>query len=151
MRMIMLVIIVIVIFSALGLWLIAYGNASSEETNMNYGISMSTDKMSYSVGEPIVMTLKIFNYNEEDIAFHFNTSQRYDFVIEGEEGSKIWRWSIDRMFAMVLGEEVLGPNNPEIIYATEYKDKLSPGYYKVTGILVAKDRPMSGNIIIIVK
>jgi len=149
--MIILIIIVVVVFSVLGLWLTASGNITSEERNMNYGISMSTDKINYSVGESIMMTLKIFNYTEEDVVYHFNTSQRYDFVIEDEEGSKIWRWSEDKMFAMVLGEEILGPNNPEIIYATEYKGKLSPGYYKVTGILVAKDRPMSGNVIIIVK
>jgi len=49
MKIIILVIIVIVIFSALGLWLIAYGNATSEERNMNYGISNSNYKMSYSV------------------------------------------------------------------------------------------------------
>ena len=55
------------------------------------------------------------------------------------------------MFAMVLGEETLGPTNPEIIYTAEYKGKLIPGYYKITGILVAKDRPMSGSIIIEVK
>jgi hypothetical protein len=151
MKMIILIIIVVVVFSALGFWLTAYGNKTSEERNMNYGISMSTDKMSYSVGEPIKMTLKIFNYTEEDIAFQFNTSQRYDFIIEDKEGEEIWRWSKDKMFAMVLGEETLGPTNTEITYTAEYKDKLSPGYYKVTGILVAQDRPMSGNVIIIVK
>ena len=151
MKMIILIIIVAAVFSALGLWLIPYGNTSSEERNMNYGISMSTDKMSYSVGEPIKITLKIFNYTEEEITFHFNTGQRYDFIIEDEEGSKIWRWSEDKMFTMVLGEEILGPTNPEVIYTAEYKGMLSPGYYKVTGILVAKDRPMSGNVIIIVK
>jgi len=151
MKMIILIIIVVVMFSVFGLWLTAYGNATSEERNMNYGISMTTDKIRYSVGEPIMMTLKIFNYTKEDIAFHFNTSQRYDFIIEDEEGNKIWYWSKERMFAMVLGEEALGPYNPEIIYTAEYKGKLSPGYYKVTGILVAKDRPMSGNVIIIVK
>jgi len=151
MKMIILVIIAVVIFSSFGLWLGASGNTTSEERNMNYGISITTDKMSYSVSEPIVMTLKIFNYTKEDINFQFNTSQRYDFIIEDEEGSEIWRWSKDRMFAMMLGEEILGPDNPEIIYTAEYKDKLSPGYYKVTGILVAKDRSMSGNIIIMVK
>ena len=151
MKIIILVIIAVTVFSTLGIWLIAYGNKASEERNMNYGISMMTNKMSYSVGEPIVMTLKIFNYNEEDIAFHFNTSQRYDFVIEDEEGSKIWRWSQDRMFAMVLGEVTLGSNNPEVIYAAEYKDRLSPGYYKITGIFVAQEKPMSGSIIIEVK
>lgn len=151
MKIITLLIIVVVVFSGLGFWLVAYGNATSEERNMNYGISNSTDKMSYSVGEPIKMTLKIFNYIEEDVTFHFNTSQRYDFIIEDEEGNEVWRWSKDMMFAMVLGEETLGPNNPEVTYTAKYKDKLSPGYYKVTGIFVAQDRSMSGYIIIIVK
>ncbi len=118
---------------------------------MNYGISMSTDKMSYSVGEPIVMTLKIFNYMEEDIIFHFNNSQRYDFIIEDEKGNEIWRWSQDMMFAMMLGEEILGPHNPEVICIEEYKGKLSPGYYKITGVFIAQNRAMSGSIIIEVK
>ena len=151
MKIIILVIIVVMVFSGLGLWLVAYGNATSEERNMNYGISIMIDKMSYSVGEPIMMTLKIFNYVEEDVVFNFNTSQRYDFIIEDEEGNEIWRWSEGRMFAQMLGEEILGPRNPEVIYTAEYKDKLSPGYYKITGIFIAKDRPMSGSIIIEVK
>jgi len=102
MKIIILVIIAVMVFSGLGLWLVAYGNTTPEGINMNYGISMTTDKMSYSVSEPIVITLKIFNYNNEDIIFNFNTSQRYDFIIEDEEGNKIWHWSKDMMFAMVL-------------------------------------------------
>ena len=148
MKIITLIIIAVMVFSGLGLWLTAYGNTTSEGKNISYGISMSTNKMNYSVGEPIKMTLKVFNYTQEDIVFYFNTSQRYDFIIEDEEGNEIWRWSRDRMFAMMLGEENLGPTNAEIIYKVEYKDKLSPGYYKVTGFFVAKDRPMSGSIII---
>ena len=151
MKMIILIIIVVAVFSALGLWLGASGNTTSEERNMSYGISMMTDKMSYSVDEPIKMTLKVFNYTQEDIVFYFNTSQRYDFIIEDEEGNEVWRWSKDMMFAMVLGEENLGPNNPEVTYTAEYRDKLNLGYYKVTGIFVVTDRPMSGNVIIIVK
>ena len=151
MKMLILIIIVVVVFSALGLWLTAYGNITSDERNMKYGISIMTDKLSYSVGESIKMTLKIFNYTEEDIVFHFNISQRYDFIIEDEEGNEIWQWSKDRMFAMMLGEETLEPNNPEVTYTAEYSGKLSPGYYKVTGFFVAKDRPMSGNVIIMVK
>jgi len=146
-----LIIIVVVVFSSLGFWLIASGNTSSEETNMKYGISIMTDKMNYSVGESIKMTLKVFNYTEEDIIFHFNTSQRYDFIIEDVEGNEIWRWSKDRMFAMMLGEEILGPTNTEITYTAEYRNKLNPGYYKITGIFVAQNRSMSGYIIIIVK
>jgi len=151
MKIIILVIITVMVFSGLGLWLVAYGDTTSEEKNMNYGISMSTDTISYSVGEPIIVTLKIFNYTEEDIVFYFNTSQRYDFIIEGEEGNEVWRWSKNRMFAMMLGKEILGSTNTEFIYTAEYKDRLSPGYYKVTGFFIAQDRPMSGSIIIEVK
>ena len=151
MKIIILLIISVVVFSVLGFWLAVYGNTTSEERNMNYGISMSIDKMSYSVGEPIKMTFKIFNYTEEDIVFQFNSAQRYDFIIEDEKGKEVWRWSKERMFAMVLGEDTLGPTNPEIIYTAEYKGKLSPGYYKVTGIFVAQDRLMSGSIVVEVK
>jgi len=149
--MIILAVIFAVVLSYLGLCLEAYGNTPLEETNMSYGISITTDKINYSIGEPIIMTLKIFNYTQEDIVFRFNTSQRYDFIIEDDEGNEIWHWSKDRMFAMVLGEEVIGPYNPEVIYTAEYNDRLSPGYYKVTGVFIAKDRPMSGSIIIEVK
>jgi hypothetical protein len=151
MKIIIFVIISVAVFLSLGLWLTSYGDTTSEERNMNYGISMMTDKMSYSVGEPIKMTLKIFNYTEEDVAFHFNTSQRYDFIIEGEEGNEVWRWSEGRMFAQMLGEEILGPSNPIIIYTAEYKDRVSPGYYKITGVLIAQDKSMSGSIFIEVK
>jgi len=151
MKMIVLVIIAVVVFSGLGIWLIASGNTTSEERSISYGISMSTEKMSYSIGESIKMTLKIFNYTQEDIVFHFNTSQRYDFIIENEKGNEVWRWSKDRMFAMMLGEEVIGPHNPEVIYTAEYRDKFSLGYYKIIGVFVAQDRPMSGSIIIEVK
>ena len=151
MKMIILVIIAIMVFSGLGLWLVTFGNTSSEEKSMNYGISMMADKMSYSVGEPIIMTVKIFNYTEEKITFHFNTSQRYDFIIENEERNEIWRWSKDKMFAMALGEETLGPTNTEVIYTAEYRNKLSPGYYKITGVFIAQEKPMSGSIIIEVK
>ena len=148
MRLIKLVIIVIL---SLALWWGIYGNSASENKNMSYGISMTTDKINYSIGEPIIMTVKIFNYTEEDVVFYFNSAQRYDFIIEDEEGNEVWRWSKDRMFAMMLGEEILGPHNSEAIYTVEYKGKLSSGYYKITGIIVAQDRPMSGSIIIEVK
>ena len=151
MKIILLVIIAVLVFLSLGLWLIAYGNTISEDRNMNYGLSMMTDKISYSVSEPIIMTVKIFNYTEEDIVFYFNTSQRYDFIIEDEEGNEVWRWSQDMMFTMALGEKTLGPTNTEVIYTTEYTNKLIPGYYKIIGVFVAQGRPMFGSIITKVK
>jgi len=151
MKIIILVIIVVVVLLSFGLWLGVNGNSALGERNMNYGISMTTDKIRYSVGEPIIITLKIFNYTKKEITFHFNTSQRYDFIIEDEEGNEIWYWSKDRVFVMILGEETLGPLNTEVIYTAEYKDRLNPGCYKVVGFFIAQDRPMSGSIIVEVK
>jgi len=119
--------------------------------NSRFGIWLTTDWAVYTPEQPVNIEFCVFNRTGEEITLYFRNAQRYDFTIEDDEGNEIWRWSQDMMFAMVLGEETLGPTNPEIIYTAEYKDKLSPGYYKVTGILVAKDKPMSGNVIIIVK
>jgi len=130
-------------------------NINCQEEKMDqktqYGILLSTDNVVYQSGEIITIKLKVFKYSAETIDFHFNSSQRYDFIIEDEEGNEIWRWSKDRMFAMMLGEEILGPTNTEVIYTAEYKDRLSSGYYKVTGVFIAQEKPMSGSIIIEVK
>ncbi len=132
-------------------WLTAYSCSTSEERNMNYGISLSTDKRSYNIDEPIIVNLKIFNYAEEEVTFHFNSSQRYDFIIEDEKGEEIWRWSEDKMFAMVLGEETIGPTNPELIYTEKFTNKLACGYYKITGVFTVQDRPISANVMILIK
>jgi len=116
-----------------------------------FGLWLTTDWAVYTPEQPVNIEFCVFNRTGEEITLYFRNAQRYDFTIEDEEGNEVWRWSKDMMFAMVLGEETLGPTNPEIIYKAEYKDKLSPGYYKVTGIFVAQDRLMSGNIIIMVK
>jgi len=50
------------------------------------------------------------------------------------------------MFAMLLGEETLGPDKEEIAYTEVYRDRLEPGHYKVTGVLVARNRPMSASV-----
>ncbi len=118
---------------------------------MNYGIFLSTDKRSYSIGEPIKVTLKIFNDTEEEDVLHFNTSQRYDFIMEDEKGEEIWRWSEDKIFAMVLGEENIEPTNPELIYTEKFTNKLALGYYKITGVLVVQGRPISANLVIVIK
>jgi hypothetical protein len=109
-----------------------------------FGVWLTTDWAVYTPEQPVNIEFCVFNRTGEEITLYFRNAQRYDFTIEDEEGKEVWRWSEGRMFAQMLGEEVLGPANTEIIYKVEYKDKLNPGYYKVTGFFVAQDRPMSG-------
>ena len=119
MRVVISMVAIAMVFSGLGLWLGVQGNSPPGESNMNCGMSMMTDKVSYAVGGSIKMALKVFNNTGAEVAFHFNNAQRYDFVIIDEEENELWRWSGDRMFAMVLGEETLGPDNPEVSYTAE--------------------------------
>ena len=116
-----------------------------------FGVWLTTDCAVYTLEQPVIIEFCVFNRTGEEITLYFRNAQRYDFTIEDEEGNEVWRWSMNRMFAMVLGEETLGPTNTEIIYIVKYKGKLSPGYYKITGIFVAQEKPMSGSIIIEVK
>jgi hypothetical protein len=148
MKIIIFVMIFMVVFLNYGLCSEVNASRTPEEENMNYGINITTDRGSYATGEPVKIIMKIFNYSEENIVFHFNTSQRYDFIIEDEKGEEIWRWSEDKMFVMVLGGETLGPAHPELIYSAEYAGKVEPGCYKITAVFTASDKPISGNLFI---
>lgn len=63
----------------------------------------------------------------------------------------MWRWSDGRMFAMVLGEETLCPGKERLSYTVKYEGALSPGRYKITGLLVARNRPMSASLTVEVR
>ena len=130
-------------------------NSNSQEDKMNqeseYGILFSIDKGVYQAGETITMKIMVFNFSAETIYFHFNSSQRYDFLIEDMEGKLIWQWSEDKMFAMVLGEEKLNVNHPELIYQESYDKEIEPGHYRIKGVFTAKNYPMSAEMVFQVK
>lgn len=52
---------------------------------------------------------------------------------------------------MVLGTEVLGPEKNDIVYTEKYKGNLEAGYYKITGAIVARNKPISGSLVIKIK
>jgi hypothetical protein len=113
-----------------------------------FGVSIVADKAIYSMGEPISLEIRVFNHTEEEVIFRFNSNQRFDFLIEDDRGSKIWRWSDGMKFEAISGKETIGPGNEEIIYKAKFEGKLNPGSYKITGILVDKDRLVSGSVTI---
>ncbi|MCH8837736.1 MAG: hypothetical protein IIA60_08030 [Candidatus Marinimicrobia bacterium] len=67
------------------------------------------------------------------------------------EGQEVWRWSNERIFAQVLGQETLGPGREDMVYTEAYAGPLEPGGYKVTGILIASDRTISASITITIR
>ena len=154
-KMILIGVVVFAIFGAVVLGVGGGEEVSETEgkdvRDSRFGVCLTTDWAVYTSEQPVNIEFCVFNRTGEEITLYFRNAQRYDFTIEDEEGNEVWCWSEGRMFAQMLGEEILGSRNPEVIYTAEYKDRLSPGYYKVTGFFVAQERPMSGSIIIEVK
>ena len=111
-----------------------------------FGASLSTDQAVYRSGEPIRITFEVFNHTPTPVRFDFTSSQRYDVVIEDQQGKEIWRWSGDRMFTMALGQETLGPAKPRLTYEAEYTAKLKAGRYGIKGLLTDANRQISATI-----
>lgn len=103
-------------------------------------VILQIEKKTYRLSAPITLNLIITNEKpNEPVELTFTSSQRYDFVVTKED-KEIWRWSKDKVFALMLGEIVLEPE--ESLHYTETweqrdnKGKFAlPGRYKVVGIL----------------
>lgn len=143
--------IIIVFVCLLGVIALATKPKTSAMDTPGLGILLKTDKAIYSSYEPIMMYLHVFNSTEKPITFEFSNTQRYDFILKNKEGKEIWRWSKDRMFGMMLGEERLEKGHETLAYKVKYEGKLSPGMYQLTGLLVAKNRPMSASLSVLVE
>ena len=76
-------------------------------------VTLDGNRFRFTVGAPISMTLSVTNCGDDPLHRFYRDSQRYDFIVQeaedAEVGSEAWRWSANRVFAQVLGEETLGP------------------------------------------
>jgi hypothetical protein len=71
-------------------------------------LSLTLDKPSYRVGEPVIMTLTVTNGSKEPFQDNLRTSQVYDFLVR-KDGKEVWRWSGDKGFLQVITEFTLAP------------------------------------------
>ena len=116
-----------------------------------FGVQLSVDKVTYAVGDPIILTVSVFNGTDESLVLPFNNSQRYDYSIDDSEGNQVWLWSGDRMFLQALGVENLGPDKPCLRYEQSFTGELAPGVYTVTGSITSRTVPVSASTTIVVK
>jgi hypothetical protein len=88
-------------------------------------------------GDTIHFTFHLKNQTEHVKTYHFNTGQRFDFVIKDEQGKVVKRFSEGKMFTQVLGEETLKQGD-----TLTYQAKVSglrQGKYTVRFWLTAKE------------
>ncbi len=101
------------------------------------GIDLETYGVFHDQGKDIRFT--IFVAANEPIILYYRTAQRYDIVVADSEGKEVWRWSKDKAFGEVLGEESLQANG--FLTFNEIWDQrgndgkpVPPGDYAVTAI-----------------
>lgn len=98
---------------------------------------LTTDKNSYSPGEPVRITLSKQNISARPIVLSYPTSQRYDFSVRGINNT-VWQWSADKTFAAVVGQIYLEPGQG-LSYTETWGQKNNqgqsapPGFYRITG------------------
>jgi len=109
-------------------------------------LTVTTDQPRYAPGDSVSVTLLVANRSSAPVTLQFSSGQRYDFTIGGD-GTTLWRWSDDRAFIQMLGEERLEPG-AELIYRERAKAPAAPGTYRVTGMLTAQDRLRQASVAI---
>jgi len=102
-------------------------------------VTLAADKAVYAPGEPITVTLRVVNPTGKPVRLSFPTAQRFDLVLEDGGGREVWRWSAGRLFAQVLGQEILGPSGGEFLARATAEGRFPPGVYTVKGIVPARE------------
>jgi intracellular proteinase inhibitor BsuPI len=110
------------------------------------GLVLRATKGVYAQGEPLELTLEVVNRSQRPITLGFRTSQRYDLLIQNAQGQEVWRWSAERMFAQMLGQEVLSPNGGKLTYHVVVREKIPRGAYTVIGVVPAVDARLSARL-----
>jgi hypothetical protein len=107
-------------------------------------VRVETDKVLYSLGDTVYITFTVSNESDIPQKLIFNTSQIYDFVIFNISKQELgyYRWSAGRMFAQVITEINLEPNEVKVF--TEKWDQkgnngvqVSVGTYRLNFWLVS--------------
>lgn len=86
-------------------------------------------------GDAVELQLTVTNEGDDAVTLSFSDAQRAEFVASDDE--EVWRWSDDRMFAMVTGRETLDPGEDVTFEATWSNP--SPGEYEVRAWVTAAD------------
>lgn len=106
-----------------------------------------SEKNLYRAGDSIHVTLHVINQGPRPAVLHFRTAQRYDLIAEDAHGRQVWRWAKGRMFAQVLGKEVIAPSG-RLSYHVAIDQPLPSGQYKITGLIPADNGPLSNELTI---
>lgn len=120
--------------------------AAAPSGRSDVSLLLKATKPVYAQGEPLHLTLEVVNRSRRMVTLGFRTAQRYDFVIQNAQGQEVWRWSAERMFAQMVGQETLLADGGKLTYHTVVRERFVGGVYTVIGIVPAVDVRMSARL-----
>ena len=96
----------------------------------------------FAAGEDVSITLTLTNCAHQSVRLFYRDSQRYEFVVEDEDGNEVWRWSKGQDFENEKGDETIA-SAADVVYTEKWDqrdndgEQVPPGRYKVFGFSVA--------------
>jgi hypothetical protein len=102
--------------------------------------TLAATRASWAPGDTVVAVLDLANRGGGEAVLQFSSGQRYDLALLAEAGDTLWRWSNERGFIQVLGEERLAAGaalhweEPVVLPAT-------PGRYLLNAWLTSPGAP----------
>ncbi|MEW5802805.1 MAG: BsuPI-related putative proteinase inhibitor [bacterium] len=101
-----------------------------------------TDQPVYTQGQPVEITYEVTNPKEEPVTLNFNTSREFDAVIRNAIGIKVWQFSADRGYIMVLGTLELEPKETKRFQVQwnqtdDHNVTVPPGFYTIRAFLTS--------------
>lgn len=131
-------------WALLGL-VVACGGGGEPETGRERGVAAElVASLDVRVqGDTVDLGLYVANATTEPVELEFVTAQRYDFAVLSADGSELWRWSSDQMFAQVLGSERVAAGEIVEYRARWEAAEVGAGRYIAEGEVVSQNRPVS--------
>jgi hypothetical protein len=109
-------------------------------------LTMSLQKATFNIGEPINITFTVTNIGSQTISYT-HLAPEFDFIVSNSSNSKLYQWSLYQMFPMITWVTPLDPGHnvnstltwPQTCNQTVYNNEgtpVSPGQYSIIGIFV---------------
>jgi hypothetical protein len=70
-------------------------------------LQFTADKVDYTRGEPVLMTLQVKNTSALPLVINFSNGQQYDFAARDASGTTVWMWSYGKSFPPSGSQRVL--------------------------------------------
>jgi hypothetical protein len=125
--------------------LVYYRVGSQTASAAEVSFTVALDAPSYFTATTLGARLTLRNSAPDAIRLHFPSSQSFDLKILNDKGQTVYTWSADKLFAMQIRDEKLGPG--ELTYgATVPLDGLAAGHYVLQAYLTTDPIAWSGQV-----